>query len=122
VIARVLAPAEYPTLAGTELATVWPYLPDAAQVLVIEEAGQIIGCWACYPLTHVEGVWVAPAHRGKSAVARRLLAGMRRVARSQGARVVNTGAMTSEVADMLLKLGAVELPGRHFALGLGGGD
>jgi N-acetylglutamate synthase-like GNAT family acetyltransferase len=113
---RSLPRAEWPRLAGTELEAVWPYLPAGAEVIAVEDDGQIVGCWAVFPLVHVEGIWIAPEHRGRGSVARRLLGGMRRAARAMGARAVNTAATSAEVAAMLEKLGGVELRGRHFAV------
>jgi hypothetical protein len=116
---RVLPRTEWPRLLGTELATVFPVLPEDAEVLVVENGGAIVGCWALYPLLHVEGVWVAPEHRGRGSVFRRLLVGMRALVHGRGREVVQTGALCTDegaiVATMLQKVGAVELPGRHFA-------
>ena len=96
----------------------WPVLPDDAEVLVVEDGGDIVGCWSVYRLPHVECVWVDPKHRGRGVVFRRLLSGMRTLVHAQGVEVVQTGALNTEegevVAAMLTKLGAVELPGRHF--------
>jgi len=116
---RILPPDEYPRLAGTELETVWPTLPDGAAVLVVEQDGEIVGCWAAFLLAHVEGVWVAPAHRGKTSVARRLLVGMRRTLAEQfGASGALTAAVSDDVRGILDGLGATKLPGDHYALSL----
>jgi hypothetical protein len=120
VTTRILPPEEYPRLAGTELELVWPTLPMDAAVVVVEDGGEIIGCWAAFLLAHVEGVWVAPAHRGKTSVARRLLGGMRRaLAEHFGASGAITGAMSDEVRGILAGLGATKLPGDHYTLTLG---
>lgn len=119
---RVLAPSEYPRLQGTEMEAIWPYLPDDAQVIVVEESGEsthppkIVGTWALYRLMHCEGVWIAPEHRGKAGVARRLVSEMFRIAKAEGARAVNTAALSSEVSGMLEALGGIELQGRHFSV------
>jgi len=106
-------------LHGTELETVWPILPEDAEVLVVEDGGEIVGCWSVYSLQHVECVWVAPAHRGKASVFRRLLVGMRTLVHGRGQHTVQTGALDTPegnvVAAMLTKMGAVEVPGRHFS-------
>lgn len=115
---RVIPPSEWPRLAGTELEAVWPVLPPDARVLVIEDAGVIVGCWAAFTKVHVEGVWIAPAHRGKASVARRLMAGMRRVVRAMGAESVATGATTDDVRNLLTRIGATQLPGDHYVLSL----
>lgn len=116
-ITRLLPPEEWPRLAGTELETVWPVLdPIASHVVVVEDAGEIVGCWALFRQVHVEGLWIAPAHRGKSSVGRRLLATMRSTARAMGARSVATAACRDSVVGMLHKLNAIALPGVHYAL------
>lgn len=115
---RVLPPAEWPRLAGTELETVWPQLPrDAAVVLVVEDGDAIIACWALITVRHVEGVWIAPEHRGRASVARRLLSGMRELT---GGGAVFTAALTPEVEALLEGLRAEKLPGEHYVLTLGG--
>lgn len=117
VTSRILPRAEYGRLAGTELEAVAPVLPADADVLVVEDAdGAIVGCWAAFALVHVEGVWIAPEHQGRSGVARRLLAGMRAIAGARGARAVNTASVSPDVSGMLRKLGAVQLEGEHFSL------
>ena len=116
---RLLPRDEWLRLEGTELERVWPYLPTGARVLVVEDAGVIVGCWSFFPLIHAEGLWIAPSHRASPAVGRRLLTGMRRHAAAMGARAINTAAQTDAVAAMLERAGAVELVARHFALRVG---
>jgi hypothetical protein len=116
---RILPRDEYPRLAGTELDAVWPILPLDAQVVVVEQDGQIVGCWSAYRLVHVEGLWIAPEHRGKGSVARRLLVGMRETVAEMGASGAITGALTDDVRTMLRHIGATHLPGDHYALPLG---
>lgn len=101
-----------------------PDLPDGldpveTRVLVVEQDGAIVGSWAVFRVVHAECIWIAEAHRGRASVAGRLLSGMYRLASLWGARSVMTGAMTDEVASMILRLGGVQLPGRHFSLPVG---
>ena len=112
---RILPREEWPALVGTELEAVWPHLPADAQVIVIEDQGAIVGCWALFHQLHAEGVWVHPAHRGKTTVARRLLMGLRATARRLGVRSVATAATTDDVRRMLATLG-VQLPGDHYVI------
>lgn len=117
---RVLPLEEWSRLAGTELDAVWPHLnPETARVLVVEDAGAIVGTWALFHVVHAEGVWIAETHRGKTAVARRLLKAMRQAATEMGAAVVATAALTPDVEGYLATLGAVTLPGTHYALSVG---
>lgn len=118
---RLLPPEEWDRLAGTEMETIVPYLQKharvlRARVLVVEDAGVIVGCLSFFPLIHAEGVWVDPAHRGKASVARRLLRGMRETVRDMGGAAVNTAAISDEMRHILNGLGAVKLPGTHYAL------
>jgi hypothetical protein len=117
---RILPVDDWPRLDGTELETVYPFLDRLrAHVIVVEEGNAIVGCWAVFPLVHCEGVWIAPAHRGKSAVARHLLKAMRSTARAMGAQAVNTAAVSDEVRAILAGLGATPIGGDHYVLGLG---
>jgi GNAT superfamily N-acetyltransferase len=117
---RILPPDEWPTLVGTELETIWPVLDrERARVIVVEHDGAIVGAWAGYPLWHAEGVYVAPAHRGKAGVARRLLEGMTALALAEGYRSVVTASIAPAIDRLLERHGAVHLDGRHWALPVG---
>lgn len=114
---RLLPRDEWPErLAGTELETIWPVLPDGAHIVVVESDGRLAASWAVYPQWHVEGINVAPEFQKNPAVGRKLLHGMLNTALAVGAATVQTAALSDEIAGMLAKIGAVELPGRHFAM------
>jgi ribosomal protein S18 acetylase RimI-like enzyme len=115
---RILPREEWARLEGTELAAVYPVLPAGAQVVVVEDDGRIVGCWALFPVVHVEGVWIDPDYRGNPRVARRLVAGMKDTARAMGARAVATAALTPEVERLAEKIGGAALPGRHYTVTL----
>lgn len=115
-ISRLLPRDEWHRLAGTELEAAASVLPADAQVLVIEDNGEIVGCWSVIPYVHVEGLWIAPAHRKRSSVGRRLLTGMRRVAQALGADVVLTAATDDTVRQLITEYGGVSLPGTHHVL------
>jgi hypothetical protein len=117
-IRRELPRSEWAKLAGTELEAVVPHLPDSARVLVVEDGDQIVGCWCFVSLIHAEGVWTAETHRGRSSVARHLLAGMREIVTDMGAQGVITAAMDDTVRGFCTALGATELPGTHYAMPL----
>lgn len=116
---RILPVEEYGKLAGTECEAIAPILPDGSRIVVVEDGDRIVGCWALYSQVHCEGVWIAPSHRGRASVARRLVVGMRSLAQAMGARAVNTASVSGEVSNMLRKLGAVQLDGEHFSLRVG---
>jgi ribosomal protein S18 acetylase RimI-like enzyme len=110
---------EWARLDGTELETVYPVLPDDAEVVIVEDDGRIVACWAAFNRTHVECVWIHPSYRKRVSVARRLLVGMFDLLRRRHVKVVNTASCSDEVSRLLLKLGAVELVGAHYALKVG---
>lgn len=111
---RLLPREEWPKLAGTDAATAWPLLTDAARVVVVEHDGQIVGCHLLQPVLHAECLWVHPDHRGKASVARRLWAAVQRTAREQfGASWFATGCASDDVRVLLAHVGAVPLP-EHF--------
>lgn len=113
---RILPPAEYGRLEGTELEAIAPILPAGSAVVVVEDGDRIVACWALLPLVHVEGCWIDPAYRGNPRVAARLLRGMTDTAAALGARTVLTAALTPEVEGLIGKLGGEALPGRHFVV------
>lgn len=117
---RILPPHEWPKLAGTEAETLWPHLdPEQARVLVVEdETGAIVGCWTVLRMVHVEAVWIREDYRGAFGVVKRLLFGMRDIAREWGARTVLTGAMTDQVRALITSLGGQPLPGAHYVIPL----
>ncbi len=116
---RILPPDEWPKLAGTEAEALWPKLPHSAQVLVVEDAGRIVGTWILMTQVHAECVWIAPDHRGSLGVVKRLLRGMRDLAASLGVSAVLTGACSDDVRNLIQRLGGTKLPGDAYVLPLG---
>lgn len=117
---RILPPSEWHRLVGTEVESIVPGLvPEKTAVLVVEDAGQIIGTWVALRMEHVECFWIAPEHRGKAAVAGRLLREMRAVLGSWSAPCPLTASVTPEMTAMIERLGGIRLPGEHFALPMG---
>ena len=114
---RVLPPDEWPRLVGTEADEIWPHLaPSQTVVLVVEDAGAIVGVWVALRVIHAECVWVAPSHRGKPAVAARLVTAMRDLVRGEGLRAFFTSAATDPVRELIQKLGGVVLPGEAYSI------
>ena len=114
---RLLPRADYGRLVGTYLEPIAHVLPDDTDVIVVEDDdGRIVGCWATFPVWHMEGVYIDPAYRKNGAVARRLLAGMRSALRTRGVRRACTAALTSDVEDMIRRIGGPPLPGQHFVV------
>jgi len=117
--ARLLPREEWAKLHGTELDAAVPYLPEPTHVVVVEQDGQIVGCWALMSYLHVEGLYIAPEHRKRGRVGWRLWQAMRDLVRSQGASVVLTAALSDEVRTLLAHVGATKLPGDHYVLPMG---
>lgn len=116
---RILPREEWARLDGVDLGQVLPLAnPETVSVIVVEDAGEIVGCWAAFTILHAEGVWVHPDHRGKSSVARRLWAQMGRLVRGSGARSVMTGAATPDIAALLEKHGGAPLPYQSYVLSM----
>lgn len=113
---RFLPPEEYGKLAGTELESVVTMFPPDTKIIVVEDTGRVVGCWAMPRYLHVEGLWIHPAYRKGAAVGRQLVRAMRAEARRAGDPVVLTAALTPEIADWCLAVGGAELPGRSFVL------
>lgn len=114
---RILPPAEYPRLVGTELETVWPVLPPSARVIVVEdEHGAIVGCWSLFLSVHAEGVWIAPGSRARGTVARRLLEGLAEQLEDIGADAFMTGAVDDGVRRLIQKLHGTPVPGEQFVI------
>lgn len=115
---RELPAAEWGKLVGTELETAAPHLrPGIDQVMVVEDGEQIVATWAVIFSRHLHGLWIAPSHRGKASVARRLLAGMYRLI---GVEPVFTSALSEDVRGLLEHVGAEKLPGDHYVVSFGG--
>ena len=115
--ARVLSPEEWYRLEGTDLEDVVEFLkPESAKVVVVERDGHILGQWLATPVWHVEGLWIDPAYRGRSSVARRLWRGMQAVMSEAGATTALTGAATDQVRDLLAHAGAKKLPFDTYVL------
>ena len=116
---RVLERSEWARLAGTDADGLWPHLPETARVVVVESAERVIvGCWILLSVAHVECLWIAPTHRKRTGVARRLLNGMRTLTASMGIRRVMTAAVTEDVRTLLYHAGAEQVPGTHYMLDL----
>lgn len=117
---RILPPAEWPRLAGTELETVWPTFDQSlAQVVVVEDRrGAIVACWSLLPMLHVEGLWVAPSHRQKAGALLKVWGAMTAAAQQRGCAAVMTSSTSPLVSSMLARRCAVPLPGEMFVLPL----
>ncbi len=114
---RMLPIEEWSKLIGTEAETVWPLLdPARASVLVVEDEGAIVGTWIFMTVLHAECLWIAPSHRRKASVGRRLWQGLKRYVRQEGIPVVATAAASDEIRALLEHAGAEKVPGDHYSM------
>lgn len=118
---RVLPQDEWYRLEHTTVGALWETLPPTAQAIVVEDEGTIVGCWLVLPVIHVECLWIAEAHRGRTSVARRLWSAMRAVARNVfDAHQVWTASVDDTVRTLVQHAGGTQVPGDHWVLPIGG--
>lgn len=116
---RVLPPDEWPRLIVTDAWEAWPHLDPARNTVVVtEHEGAIVGCVILMQAVHAEFLWIAPEHRGKTSVFRRLRDGMLSTARALGTPTVWMAAMSTQMHGIVCGLGAERVPGAHFLLNL----
>lgn len=112
---RILPPEEWPKLDEVGAETVWKLLdPSRAQILVIEDQGQIVGTLTLMSVLHAECLWVKPSHRSRYGVAKRLLDGMFASAQAQGFKALWSGSLSDTMTNILHRIGASEVPGKSF--------
>lgn len=112
--ARVLPFAEWWRLGGTELDHLsgLDQEPEGVRVVVVEQEGELVACWASVTAMHVEGLWYRPDKHHSSAVGRALLEEMTRLLQSAGATEVLTLAVSEEIEAMIARVGGRLVPGR----------
>jgi hypothetical protein len=114
---RILPPEEWSRLNGTESEKLWPRLnPENAQVVAVEEDGELVASWVLLRVVHAECIWVKPSHRGIFGVVKRLLGGMRTVAAGWGADRVITGSISPDVTDLIARFGGYPMPCESYVL------
>lgn len=115
-VIRALPPDEWHRLDGTELGGEVRCLlsHDVAKVLVVEDEGEIVGCWAVLTVRHLEGFWVAPSRRRDASVKRALLGTMQQWLAKEQVEAVITGASNETVGRYLERLGAAPLPWKSY--------
>lgn len=111
---RILPREEWARLHETDLGD--QDLSPETCVVVVEQDGQVIGCWAVVTCLHAEGLWIAPAHRAKGAVAKRLLRGVASVAAQAHVRAVCVGVIDPGVEGLAQRLGGERLEGLPYVL------
>jgi hypothetical protein len=123
---RELPPEEWPRLLdlGDGLYAETGVLPVPAhnRILVIEDpTGGIVAYWGLFTVVHVEPVWIAPAHRQRISVVRRLWEGMRDLLtqlKIPGAVAIIADQDLPTNLPMAVKLGFQHVPGTLMYLNL----
>jgi N-acetylglutamate synthase-like GNAT family acetyltransferase len=112
---RVLPPQDWPLLDEVGAETVWKLLdPSLAQILVIEDDGQIVGTLTLMSVLHAECLWIKPSHRRGYGVIKRLLDGMWSAAHTKGVSALWAGSTSDTMTNILHRIGASEVPGKSF--------
>jgi GNAT superfamily N-acetyltransferase len=118
VTVRVLSQDQWSRLSRAGFPPI-PNLRDEniALVVVEDDEGNVVACMSVLRATHYEGVWIDPQHRN-AGVTRGLLRQAAQVARDWGSEWVFVGRGSSDgnMAEVLEKLGAVELPIQPYLL------
>lgn len=121
-ITRLLPPSEWTRLDPAKMKL--PAIEAASvdgDVVVVEDHGEIVGCWSVMTCVHVEGLWIDPRYRRKVAVGRRLWNAMKDIVKRRGAHGALMCVVTEEnTARIQSQLHGVEVLGRHFAVSLNG--
>lgn len=114
---RVLPQAEWSKLEATNAAGIWPHLdPQWAAPVVVEQDGQIVGSCLLLLMLHPECLWIAPAHRKRASVARRLWGSIQTIARGCRFKTMAASAETDEMRAILSALGATPWPAEAFLM------
>lgn len=110
---RILPADEWDRLAGTDTGPMLPFLDRARDVIVVlEEEGAIVGAAVKLTVTHWEGAWIAPSHRGARGM-RRLIRGL--VGVTEAPWVVSL-ALTRRTARRWRRMGGFRWPGWAFVV------
>lgn len=117
---RILPRDEYDRLIGTYLEPLIDALPADTDVIVVEDAdGEIVGCSSLFRRDHVEGTWIAEAHRDSPKVFWSLFQGIRTTAKRRGSERILTASMDERMSEFLTRMHAEMLPGTHWVWPVG---
>jgi hypothetical protein len=116
-VTRELPPNEWCRLAGTDLRDVWQKLsPESARIVVVEDAGQIVGHCTVLSWVHLEGLGIAPTHRRTGLVWRRLMRAVADIGREVGVGAMVAGTDSDAMTDYLRRLGGTALPATFYVM------
>lgn len=116
---RLLPEREWWKLDATEARDVWrSFSPDHVEVIVVEDAGRIVGLVTLLSVLHAECVEIAREHRGKAAVGRLLLQALTERVQAAHGTAVWASAIDDRMARILSSLGSPVPSAEHFVLPL----
>ena len=120
--ARILDPEEWGRTGESSLPTLLPFVaPQNIAVVGVEDDGELAASVAALRVTHFEGRWIAPEHRGNAGVFRSLIRQAYAVPYGRGERWAIGAAADGDVrmASVCARLGGQRLPLTPYALPLG---
>jgi GNAT superfamily N-acetyltransferase len=111
---RILPQEEWSRLEVTGMPPFVPYVKaEDVDVVVAEDAGQIVASVGVVKLTHLEGLWLNPDYR-KSGVGAAALRGVVRraadVAKLDGSKFVLAGSADDKMAGLVASFGGKKVP------------
>lgn len=120
---RLLPPEEWDRINSPGLPELLPYLePQNLTVAVVEDDEEKIVASVCaINITHFEGLWIVPEHRGNAGVFRPLIRQAYAVPRVKGERWVIGGAEENDakMRGVCTRLGGQRLPLTFYAMPVG---
>jgi len=120
---RILSPEEWQKINSPGLPDLLMYTePQNVAVVVVEDdAGEVMASVCALRVTHFEGLWIEPKHRGNAGVFRSLIRQAYALPRMRGEHWVLGGAANDDtrMGDVCCRLGGQKLPLSFFAMPVG---
>ncbi len=121
--ARILRPDEWSRLEGNDLSVLLPFVePENAAMVVVENGSdEIAACVSVLQVTHFEGLWIKPEHRGNAGVFRPLIRLAYTIPHLRGERWVFGAAASKDkrMDGLCRRLGGQLLPVEFYAMPVG---
>lgn len=117
----MLTPADLDRLGDRDLGSLLRYVkPEHAQIVAVEEDGEIAAHVGILQVTHFEGLYIKPEQRGNAGVFRALIRGAFDIPRQRGeCWAIGAAEKTDERMETLCRrLGGHELPVKFYAIGV----
>lgn len=120
--ARILSPEEWDRLSAEGLGRLLMYVnPENIAIVAVEdESGEIVACVSALRVTHFEGLWIKPEHRGNAGVFRSLIRQAYAVPQARGEKWALGDAGDEKMRSVCTRLGGQVLGRQFYALPVGG--